>query len=293
MALEDAPRPLPAGAKTLYPATLAWRRDIGGKVILLYCETGLGDTLQFCRFAKMVRALGATVLLQVQPALVELLGALEGVSQVVTEAAPPPPFDVHCPILSLPLALSIKPATIPAGAYLCAPPGRVARWRAELGTNATPRIGLIWRGDPHNPDDHKRSLPLAQLLAHLPKGLRYVGLQKEMSQSEQQLLGAHPNRFEKGRELNFIETAALCECLDLVIGVDTSIAHLSGALGQKTWIVLPSNPDCRWLLDRTDSPWYASVRLYRQARSGDWAEVLTRVASDLERLFAARMARPD
>jgi tetratricopeptide (TPR) repeat protein len=259
--------------------------DVAGKTILLYSETGLGDTLQFCRFAKLVRDLGATVLLQVQEPLVELLAQLEGVSQVLADTLPPPPFDVHCPLLSLPLALGVELATIPAGKYLSAPLNRAARRLAQIGRSARPRIGLVWRGDPHNPDDAKRSLTLAQLLPHLPGGFHYLSLQKELNESERRLVAAHPDDFELAHELDFVETAALCECLDLVISVDTSIAHLSAALGRKTWILLPYNPDCRWLLDRDDSPWYPSARLYRQARSGDWDGLLTRVAADLRASF--------
>jgi hypothetical protein len=259
--------------------------DIAGKTILLYSERGLGDTLQFCRFAKWVRDLGATVLLQVQEPLLEILARVDGVSQLLADTQPPPPFDVHCPLLSLPLALKIELATIPAAKYLQAAPARIARWREKLGAYAKPRIGLVWRGDPDNPDDRKRSLPLAQLLPQLPSGFRYLSLQKELNESEQRLIAAQSDDLSPGQELNFAETAALCECMDLVISVDTSIAHLSAALGQKTWILLPFNSDCRWLLDRNDSPWYPSVTLYRQTRGGDWRGVLERVAADLSRQF--------
>ncbi len=260
--------------------------DIAGKTILLHSEKGLGDTLQFCRFAKSVRALGATVLLQVQEALVEVLEQLDGVSQVCADTRRPPPFDLHCPLLSLPLALNIDLAAIPAGKYLRAPPASAPRWRATLAASAKPRIGLVWRGDPDNPIDHTRSLGLAQLLSQLPDRYRYVSLQKNLSESEQGIAAAHSRDFSLFQDdLNFDATAALCECLDLVISVDTSIAHLSAALGQKTWILLPFNADCRWLLDRSDSPWYRSATLYRQTRCGDWDGVLTRVAADLGREF--------
>lgn len=260
--------------------------DIAGKTILLHSEKGLGDTLQFCRFAKSVRALGATVLLQVQEALVEVLEQLDGVSQVCADTRRPPPFDLHCPLLSLPLALNIDLAAIPAGKYLRAPPASAPRWRATLAASAKPRIGLVWRGDPDNPIDHTRSLGLAQLLSQLPDRYRYVSLQKNLSESEQGIAAAHSRDFSLFQDdLNFDATAALCERLDLVISVDTSIAHLSAALGQKTWILLPFNADCRWLLDRSDSPWYRSATLYRQTRCGDWDGVLTRVAADLGREF--------
>jgi tetratricopeptide (TPR) repeat protein len=260
--------------------------DIGGKSILLYNETGLGDTLQFCRFAKSVRDLGATVILQVQAPLVELLSQLDGVSQVVADTATPPPFDMHCPLLSLPLALKIHLATIPAGRYLAAPSSHAAAWKTRMAESAKPRIGLAWRGDPRNPDDRKRSVSLAELLSHLPAGFRYWSLQKELTESERALAAAYAGEFNVGQDMNFVETAALCECLDLVISVDTSIAHLSAALGQKTWILVPHNPDCRWLLDRADSPWYASVKLFRQAASHDWSGSLAEVAENLTRPFA-------
>jgi len=258
--------------------------DIAGKTILIHSEKGLGDTLQFCRFAKPVHDLGATVLLQVQEALVEVLD-LDGVAQVFTDTQQPPPFDVHCPLLSLPMALNIELAGIPAGKYLRAPIASAARWRAKLGERSKPRIGLVWRGDPDNPIDHKRSLALAQLLPHLPGRYQYMSLQKELNESERRIVAAHSLDFNQSQEMNFVETAALCECLDLVISVDTSVAHLSAALAQKTWILLPFNADCRWLLDRSDSPWYRSATLYRQERSGDWGGVLTRVAADLNRQF--------
>jgi hypothetical protein len=258
--------------------------DIAGKTILLYSEIGLGDTLQFCRYAKAVHDLGASVILQVQAPLVELLRQLDGVSQVIADTDSQPPFDLHCPLLSLPLALKIELATIPSGKYLCAPAARAADRRARIGRSTKPRVGLVWRGDPGNPDNGKRSMSMNDLLPHLPVGFHYFSLQKQLSESEQSLAVRYGVEYES--DLNFVETAAVCDCLDLVISVDTSIAHLSAALGGKTWILLPYNPDPRWLLDRVDSPWYASVRLYRQGRSGDWRGVLAEVGADLTREFA-------
>jgi tetratricopeptide repeat protein/glycosyl transferase family 9 (putative heptosyltransferase) len=263
--------------------------DLSGKTILLHSEKGLGDTLQFCRLAKCVRDLGATVLLQVQAALVDILEPLDGVSQVFADTRPSPAFDLHCPLLSLPLALKIELTRIPTGKYLRAPSASVARWRAKLGEPSKPRVGLVWRGDPSNAVDHTRSLALAQLLSLLPDRYRYVSLQKDLNESELRIVAAHSLDFSLSQDLNFSETAALCECLDLVISVDTSVAHLSAALGQKTWILLPFNADCRWLLDRSESPWYPSATLYRQASSGDWRGVLARVAADLNREPASRL----
>jgi tetratricopeptide (TPR) repeat protein len=258
--------------------------DPAHKTILLYSEKGLGDTLQFCRLAKCVRDLGATVLLQVQAALVEVLQSLDGVSQVFSDTERSPPFDLHCPLLSLPLALKIECGSISAEQYLRAPPARMARWRAKLGSS-NPRIGLVWRGDPNNAVDHVRSMALAQLLSHLPDRYRYVSLQKDLNESERRIAAAHSLDFDQSQDLIFTEAAALCAVLDLVISVDTSIAHLSAALGQKTWILLPFHADCRWLLHRSDSPWYRSATLYRQTSRGDWPGVLRRVAADLNREF--------
>jgi TPR repeat/Glycosyltransferase family 9 (heptosyltransferase)/Tetratricopeptide repeat len=260
--------------------------DLAGKTILLHSEKGLGDTLQFCRLAKCVSDLGATVLLQVQGPLVEILEPLDGVSRVFADPQPAPAFDVHCPLLSLPLALKIELTSIPTGKYLRAPPASVARWRAKLGPPSKPRVGLVWRGDPNNAVDHTRSLALTQLLSLLPDRYRYVSLQKELNESERRIVAAHSLDFSLSQDLNFTEAAALCAVLDLVISVDTSVAHLSAALGQKTWILLPFNADCRWLLDRSDSPWYDSVTLYRQASRDDWRGVLTQITADLNREFA-------
>jgi hypothetical protein len=260
--------------------------DLAGKTILLHSEKGLGDTLQFCRLVKCVSDLGATVLLQVQEPLVEILEPLDGVSRVFADTQPAPAFDVHCPLLSLPLALKIELASIPTGKYLRAPPASVARWRAKLGQPSKPRVGLVWRGDPNNAVNHTRSLALTQLLSLLPDRYRYVSLQKDLNESEQRIVAAHSLDFSLSQDLNFTEAAALCAVLDLVISVDTSVAHLCAALGQKTWILLPFNADCRWLLDRSDSPWYDSVTLYRQASRGDWRGVLTQITADLNREFA-------
>jgi hypothetical protein len=250
--------------------------------VLVHAEIGLGDTLQFCRYVTPLAELGATVILQVQSPLVELLAELHGVSYVITEGQPLPALDYHCPLLSLPLAFKTELNTIPAERkYLRADPAKVARWKSRLGDPAGPRVGLVWRGDPNNRDDRHRSLALSDLLQQLPLDCRYYSLQKELGESEKRILRAHPTASCLAEELDFTETAAVCECLDLVISVDTSVAHLSAALGKSTWILLPFSPDCRWLLSRADSPWYPTVKLYRQESIGDWRRVLMRVGGDL------------
>jgi tetratricopeptide (TPR) repeat protein len=265
-----------------------WRGEqpIAGKTLLLHSEQGLGDTLQFCRYAKLVAELGAHVVCEVQPQLVQLLATLAGPSQVIAAGGALPEFDYHCPLLSLPLAFRTDLASIPATArYLAAEPIKVAQWQARLGEQLRPRIGLTWSGSSRHTNDHNRNIPLAELLARLPRGLDYVSLQYEPRADDQRTLEANPWIVDLTDGLrDFADSAALTECLDLVVGVDTSVAHLSGALGKPTCILLPSNPDWRWLLDRSDSPWYPTLRLLRQQSSGEWTMALEQLNSELTRL---------
>ena len=259
------------------------KESIAGKRLLVYGEQGLGDVIQFCRFIKSVARLGATVILEVQAPLVRLLQGLEGVSRIVAVGEPLPQLDYRCPVMSLPLALGTTLATIPdAAGYLRSDPAKVASWRARLGPAQRPRIGLVWSGNARQGNDHNRSFALRRWIEHLPRELDYVCLQKDIRPADQETLADNPwiRRYDD-QLCDFSDTAALCECLDRVISVCTSVAHLSGALGRPTWVLLPFNPDWRWLLDRTDCPWYQSVRLYRQESIGDWKGVFTRVAADL------------
>jgi len=259
--------------------------ELTGKTLLLYSEQGLGDALQFCRFATTAAHRGATVILEVQAPLATLMESVTGVSAVIVEGEPLPPFDYRCPLLSLPLALKTTLATIPsATGYLRADRAQVARWRERLGARDRPRIGLVWSGNPRQGNDHNRSIRLGDWIDHLPSEFQYVCLQKDIRTSDEEVLAANPWIARFDAELrDFSDTAALVECLDLVVSVCTSVAHLSGALGRPTWVLLPFNPDWRWLLERNDSPWYATARLYRQQAIGDWAGVLARVAADLRR----------
>jgi tetratricopeptide (TPR) repeat protein len=259
---------------------------IAGKRLLMYSEQGLGDALQFCRFAKSVADLGGIVFLEVQPALASLLQGLEGVSRVIVEGSPLPEFDYRCPLLSVPVALKTTLATIPGAAgYLRGDPDKVAEWRARLGEPSRPRVGLTWSGNPRQGNDHNRSFRLASWIEHLPRELDYVCLQKEIRPVDEELLAANPWIARFDSELrDFSDTAALCECVDLVISVCTSVAHVSGALGRPTWVLLSFNADWRWLVGRDDSPWYRSAKLYRQSAIGDWGGVFTRVAADLRRV---------
>jgi tetratricopeptide (TPR) repeat protein len=270
------------------------KESLAGKTILLHSEQGFGDTLQFCRYVPLVAQLGAQVILQVQKPLSSLLSNLEGVSQSAGNGSAIPHADYHCPLLSLPLAFKTSLDTIPAAIpYLRAAAGKVAHWQARLGAATKPRIGLSWSGGSMQQDDNRR-IPLTDLLAQLPADFQYVSLQKELHESDEASLKARPDVLNFAGDLtDFSETAALCECLDLVISVDTSVAHLSAALGKRTWILLAFSPDWRWLLNRSDSPWYPSATLYRQDRMDEWGGVLRRVAADLGQTFdSARSLRP-
>jgi Flp pilus assembly protein TadD len=259
--------------------------SIAGKRLLLHCEAGLGDTLQFCRYASLCAERGADVILEVQRPLCGLLRGLEGVSQVVGAGGALPPFDCHSPLLSLPLAFNTTLDTIPAPpGYLRADESRIADWRARLGARRRPRVGLVWSGNPRNAIDARRSIHLPEWLAHLPSGFDYFRLQTEVRETDRAALesGARIVSFDDSL-MDFENTAALCKCMDVIVTVDTSLAHLAGALGHRTWLLLPRMPDFRWLREREDSPWYPSLKLYRQRSGGGWADVFERIAADLHR----------
>jgi tetratricopeptide (TPR) repeat protein len=266
-----------------------WLGDasIAGKRLLIYHEQGLGDTIQFCRYAKLAAARGASVILEVPASLLDLLCNLEGVSQVVAMGSTLPPFDYHCSLMSLPLAFNTTAATIPAPPkYLSSDAGKVARWRTILGERTRPRVGLVWSGNPNNHIDNRRSIALADLEAHLPPEFQYFRLQKDVRPTDRARLDASSLILSYTEALqDFSNTAALCECMDVVLSVDTSLAHLGAAMGLRTWILLAFTPDWRWTLGRADSPWYPTAKLYQQRSAGDWEEVLTRVAADLRREF--------
>jgi tetratricopeptide (TPR) repeat protein len=254
-----------------------------GKSILLHCEQGLGDAIQFFRYAALVRALGAHVCIVAPTALFELFKAAANDVEVIRTGSDLSGFDYHCPLLSLPLALKTTLATIPhQQSYLRSDPTKVALWSERLGPARRPRIGLVWRGNASHNHDHFRSVPLAALLPYLPEGVDYVSLQKELRDGDQETLNANPGLKHFGALIqDFSDTAALCQLMDQVISVDTSVAHLSGALGRPTHVLLPPSPDWRWLQNRADSPWYASVTLHRQARGQGWEPTLRQLGARL------------
>jgi tetratricopeptide (TPR) repeat protein len=268
-----------------------WRgeTDIAGKTILLHSDEGLGDTIQFARYATLVAQLGAEVILEVQDVVHPLLSGIDGVALCLPKTGVIlPDFDLQCPMSDLPLAFATRLDTIPAApSYLSPPQARLREWRARLGAHDRLRVGLVWSGNPAHGNDHNRSIPFAAMTALLGVDACFISLQKDPRPADQAVLRERSKVVDPTSHLtDFAETAALIACLDLVITVDTSVAHLAGAMGRPTWILLPYTPDYRWLLDRDDSPWYPSVRLFRQGERRDYGEVLARVRDELQKLAA-------
>ena len=269
----------------------AWdgRQNIAGKTILLHFEQGFGDTLQFCRYAPLVAQLGAQVILEVQTPLVQLLGSLEGPHRVIGAGEPLPEFDLHCALLSLPMALGTTLATLPAQIpYLSADPERIAYWRTRLGQDPRPKIGWVWSGSATHTNDTHRSLRLSRLIDVMPAHWHPVSLQKEARDHDAITLQAHPEIAHFGNELqSFADTAALCCLMDVVVSVDTSVAHLAAALGRPVVLLLPANPDWRWMSGRPDTPWYPNMTLLRQTQLGQWEPVLAQIPAVLERVLSS------
>lgn len=264
-----------------------WLGDapVSGKTILLHAEQGFGDTVQFIRYAPLLASRGAKVICEVQPELQSLLSQLEGID-IVAEGETLPPFDLHCPLLSLPLAFGTMVETIPAPVpYLAASAERLAHWRDRL-PEGLPRAGFVWSGSVSHKNDSNRSIPLARLAALFEDPqFRCFSLQTELREADGEVLRRLPNLVHLGNELrDFADTAAVISLLDVVISVDTSVAHLAGALGKSVVILLPHAADFRWMRNRDDTPWYPTAKLFRQPGFGDWDSVIARLGDELRRM---------
>ena len=256
--------------------------DLGDRVLLLHAEQGLGDTLQFCRFVPAIAA-GRRVVVEVQRPLIPLLAGLPGFENIVARGDPLPPFDLHCPLLSVPRVLGNTLDTIPQQAYLRADPQRVAAWRVRVAQLDGLKVGLVWAGNHTMSGDRRRSMPLERLseLAGLP-GVSFVSLQKGPAAGQMLPPGLVLQDWT-GDLHDFGDTAALVEALDMVISVDTAVLHLAGALGRPVWLLNRFDRCWRWLVNRDDSPWYPTLRQFRQPQPGDWGSVIRGVRGELQK----------
>jgi len=259
---------------------------LAGRTILLHAEQGLGDTLQFVRYASLVKRRGGTIIVECQPPLVKLLTGCPGIDQVVAYGDALPPFEFHAPLMSLPAIFGTTVETIPQEVpYLLADPELRQKWRGELEGMREFKVGIVWQGRPEPPWVGNRSIPLRKYapLAQVP-GVKLFSLQK--GPGVEQLVASSVEVTDFGPRLDeatgpFLDTAALMRNLDLVITSDTATAHLAGALGVPVWVAIPVAPDWRWMLNRTDSPWYPTMRLFRQTNLGDWDTVFAQMATEL------------
>ncbi|HEV3142481.1 MAG TPA: DUF6165 family protein [Gemmataceae bacterium] len=268
-----------------------WKGEpLQGKTVLIHAEQGMGDTLQWIRYAPMLKTQGATVVVEVPDALVRLVSRAEGVDRAVPSSEALPPFDVHIPTGSLPGAFQTNLQTIPKNVpYLTAEPERVQFWHSQLANLPDFKIGIAWQGNPKQGGDRLRSIPLLHFapLARLP-GVRLLSLQKEHGAEQLRELADALPIVDLARRLDlsggaFLDTAAVMMNLDLVISCDTAIGHLAGALGVPVWLALAAAPDWRWFQDREDTPWYPTMRLFRQSKLGRWDDVFERMADEVRK----------
>jgi tetratricopeptide (TPR) repeat protein len=264
--------------------------DVSGKTILLHAEQGFGDTIHFVRYVPQLAARGAKIVLEVPDGLAPLLNGLEGVIATIRRGELPCPVDLHCPLMSLPLAFGTTIDTVPAVVpYLGAPTERVEVWRQRLPATSRLRVGLVWSGKPTHRNDHNRSIAfdlLAPLVAQ--PDFDFVSLQREVRETDKATLETSTVLCPDMENGDFADTAAIIQTLDLVIAVDTAVAHLAGAMAKPLWLLLPFSPDWRWMLEREDSPWYPTARLFRQPRIGNWDSVIERLTHALAAFATAR-----
>ena len=279
-------RRLPGGEPARPRPGRSWlgETDPRGKTVLVHEEQGHGDTIQFVRYVPALVDAGARVVLEVVASLVPLVRTLQGGATVVPAGSPVGRIDLHCPVMSLPHALASRVHGIPAEVpYLQALPERLPRWQALLGPRRGLRVGLAWSGSRAHKDDRNRSIALARLASALAvPGVECFALQPDVRDEDRAALRSTPGLRDLGPGLaDFADTACAIELLDLVISVDTSVAHLAGALGKPVWILVPFAPDWRWQLGRSDSPWYPTAELFRQPRPGAWDPVIETVRERL------------
>ena len=280
------------GPRHAHPKNALWLGEdpIGDRRLLVHAEQGFGDVIQFCRFAALA-APPSQLVVQVQPPLKRLLQSLDGAGDIRAVGEEPPAFDLHIPIMSLPLALGLGLQDLTTRTpYLHPAPFLVEGWRRRLPAETRPKVGLAWTGNPGHDNDHNRSMPLDALRPLLDADVQFISLQKAYRPADEALLSNLPQIIRLENDLgDFADTAALIACCDLVISVDTAVAHLAGALGAPLWLMLPRFCDWRWMNDRADSPWYPSATLFRQEAFGDWGGVVERIDARLRSFAKTRL----
>jgi len=276
------------GARRKLPQNVWNGEKLNGERLLLHAEQGFGDTLQFSRYISIAAAMGGKVALECQPALVRLMRTLPGVDDVIAQGNPVADFDLHLPLLSCPLRLGTTLETIPTEVpYLFAEKKLVAKWKKRLSVKKGLKVGIAWQGTAERRGNPARACPLSAFrpLLENPK-LNLFSLQKDPPEKDH----PYPDGLVdmSGELTDFAETAAIMEGLDLIISIDTAVAHLAGALGHPVWLVLSTAGDWRWLMDRDDSPWYRSMKIFRQAKEGGWEGVLADVAAEAAALSSQK-----
>lgn len=279
-----------------YSAPLWSGENLDGRTLFVHAEQGIGDTLHFSRYLPLLKEYGGKVIFEVQAPLRRLLATLEGVDVLLVQGEPIPPMDYRVPLLNLPAIMQTDLDSIPAAVpYLHMAGSAENMWRDRLNELAPGlRVGLAWAGNPEHANDRNRSMALAQLapLASI-EGINWISLQKGCGREQLAVVSAGLRLIDWTDELeDFADTGALIECLDLVLAVDTSVVHLAGALNKPVWTMVPYAPDWRWMLDRSDTPWYPSMRLFRQQERGNWQTVIAAVGQELSLLAKSQSSRP-
>lgn len=262
-------------------------QPINGKTLLIHDEQGYGDTFQFLRMVAWARERsGARVILEVNADSYALAKRCAGYDDIITLGTIPPAFDFHCELMSLPLAMGLQLSDLPGSTnYLSADPARVDKWRARLASLPRPLVGLVWAGRPAHTNDARRSMALSDLAPLAQEGITFLALQKGSAAVQAATPPAGMSMVSLSDEIHdFDDTAAILTLLDVLVSVDSSPVHLAGALGCPAWVMLPFMPDWRWLLEREDTPWYPSVRLFRQQARGEWGPVSQSISHALGKL---------
>ena len=288
-----------AARRPVHPASEWAGEPLTGRRILLFAEQGYGDAIQFIRFLPAIKALGGHITVLADRRLHRLLSTVAIDAEFIDFVSPDTKFDFQIALMSIPRVLGLRTDNVPpAVPYLHADNTRLDSWRTRLGEHGF-KVGLCWQGNPAGSIDNGRSIPLREFLplSQIDR-VRLISLQKNFGLDQlhnrpaSMAIETPGHDFDDGADA-FIDTAAMMANLDLVITSDTSIAHLAGALGRPVWVALKYVPDWRWLLDRTDSPWYPTMRLFRQTRSDDWAGVVAQMAEQLRQIVDAAETNGD